>query len=214
MNFTLTLADENKQPTDRHLPINVNEPSWIDHPDPSVDLVAIPLAPLLRKLEQSKIFPFWATIDTSIIPSTEQLSTLTPLEDVLMIGYPNGIWDDVNNLPIFRRGVTATACNRNYRGRPEFLVDAAVFPGSSGSPVFIFNEGSYSVPGGLAMGNRLWMIGIVYAVHLHTAQGEIKTITIPTQTRSIALSGIPNHLGICIHAARILEFEPVLRKLA
>jgi hypothetical protein len=210
--FTLTLGDENKRPTDRHLPINYDKPIWIDHPDASVDLVVIPLGPLLRKLEEAKTYPFWATITPTEIPSADQLSTLTPLEEVLMIGYPNGLWDHVNNLPIFRRGISATACNRDYQGRREFLIDAAVFPGSSGSPVFIYNEGSYAVPGGLALGSRVWLIGIVYAVHLHTAEGEIKTITIPTETKSIALSGIPNHLGVCIRAERILEFEPILRK--
>lgn len=71
-----------------------------------------------------------------------------------MIGYPNGLWDSQNNLPIIRRGITATSVKKDYNGKKEFLIDAAVFPGSSGSPVFIFNEGSYSVPGGFSNGHQ------------------------------------------------------------
>jgi hypothetical protein len=28
-----------------------------------------------------------------------------------MIGYPNGIWDAKNNLPVIRKGITATHAN-------------------------------------------------------------------------------------------------------
>ncbi len=44
-----------------------------------------------------------------------------------MIGYPNGIWDEANNMPIIRRGITATHPNFNYNGKPEFMIDAACF---------------------------------------------------------------------------------------
>jgi hypothetical protein len=186
---------------------------WIDHPDQDVDLVLIPLQPLLVQLESAGKRPFYIDLTEEIIPDADGLSKLSPLEEILIVGYPNGIWDNVNNFPIFRRGITATACNLDYRGRTEFLVDAAVFPGSSGSPVFIFNEGTYLDGNSLIFGGRLLFIGILYAVHLHTAQGEIKTVTVPTDTKSMAFSAIRNNLGICIHAARILDFKDVLRKL-
>ena len=41
-------------------------------------------------------------------------------------------------MPILRRGTTATPIALNFEGRPEFLIDAAVYPGSSGSPVFVY----------------------------------------------------------------------------
>jgi hypothetical protein len=37
----------------------------------------------------------------------------------------------------FRRGMTATPPQLDYCGRPTFLIDASVFGGSSGSPVFL-----------------------------------------------------------------------------
>ena len=40
-----------------------------------------------------------------------------------MIGYPNGLWDKVNGLPFFKRGMTATHPYINYNGREEFVMD-------------------------------------------------------------------------------------------
>ncbi len=60
-----------------------------------------------------------------------------------MVGYPVGLWDSVNNMPILRRGSTATLLDWTYEGRQEFVIDAACFPGSSGSPVFKYTVGDY-----------------------------------------------------------------------
>ena len=68
------------------------------------------------------------------LPRAEEWSTLTALEDVVIVGYPDNIWDSVNNL-----GVTATHPKIDYEGRSEFLI-AAIYPGSSGSPVFLYNR--------------------------------------------------------------------------
>ena len=54
-----------------------------------------------------------------------------------MIGYPDGIWDSVNNLPVIRKGITATHPHISWNGKTEFLTDIASFPGSSGSPYFL-----------------------------------------------------------------------------
>ena len=42
-----------------------------------------------------------------------------------------------------------------------FLIVAGVFPGSSGSPVFIYNHGTYPVKDGIALGNRLLFVGVL-----------------------------------------------------
>ena len=126
-----------------------------------------------------------------------------------MIGYPIGIWDSVNNKPIFRKGVTATHPNFDYNGKKEFLIDMACFPGSSGSPVFIFNEGGYrDKKGNTFMGkSRILFLGTLYAGPQHTATGEIKVVNISTSTKPIAISKIPNNLGLVIKHNRILELE-------
>jgi hypothetical protein len=74
---------------------------------------------------------------------------------VTFIGYPNGIWDSKNLLPVVMRGTTASPIEVDFEGTPRFLIDASVFGGSSGSPVFILNQGTYSMKdGGVAVGSR------------------------------------------------------------
>src|SRR5437763_136516 len=50
-------------------------------------------------------------------------------------------------------GVTANPLQADYDGRPVFLIDASVFPGSSGSPVVICNQGGFATRQGFAVGN-------------------------------------------------------------
>ena len=128
--------------------------------------------------------------------------------------YPNGIWDAKHNLPIIRRGITATHPKLFYNGKPEFLIDAACFPGSSGSPVFLANIGSYvSQDGALCAGSRIALLGTLYAGPQHTATGEVVVVEVPTDTRAMAISTIPNNLGLVIHSSKLIDFEPILEKL-
>lgn len=214
--FHYTLADADGRSTGRHERFFIYDFSkaWIAHPDPHVDLAILPTQPLFEELNKLGKRPFYINLSQGVIASPEMLASLDAIEDVTMIGYPNGLWDDVNNLPIVRRGITATSVAYEYRGKKEFLIDAACFPGSSGSPVFIYNSGSFSGSGGgLNIGTRLMLIGVLFAGHIHTAVGEIKVVPIPTATRPIPISQIPNNLGICIHASRILDFVPVLKDM-
>ena len=184
---------------------------WIRHPSQDVDLAFLPIGPYIQQFESQSIKPFFIPLNLSLVPTDDVFKGLTPLEEVLIVGYPDGISDNVNNLPIFRRGITATSSNINFDGKPQFLIDAAIFPGSSGSPTLIFNQGSYSSPdGGIILGGRIILIGIVFAVALHTSNGEIKIVPAPTQSKSIVQTQIPNNLGICVSSQRLLDFEPIL----
>mgnify|MGYP003291781313 CR=1 FL=1 len=46
-------------------------------------------------------------------------------------------YDKKNNLPLVRTGTIASHPRKDFNGLPQFVIDAQVFPGSSGSPVFI-----------------------------------------------------------------------------
>jgi hypothetical protein len=92
------------------------------------------------------------------------------------------------------------------------LIDAAIYPGSSGSPVFIYNQGTWlNRTNAVSLGTRLLLVGVVYGVAQHSVNGELRIVPAPTQ-RQITTSLIPNNLGICIRSSRILEFEPLIIK--
>ncbi len=174
----------------------------------------MPFAPVLHEAQAKGVAPFFMPLDKSLVPSSTELAALTALEDVIMIGYPIGIWDSHNNMPVIRKGITATHPANDYEGRQEFMIDLACFPGSSGSPVFLFNVGSYaSRDGGTIIGSRIKLLGILYAGPQFTAEGEIHIVNVPTHQTAVALSSIPCNLGMCIRAERLLDFEPVLQAM-
>lgn len=208
----LTKMNEAGKPLDtEHFSIDIEnfESYWGKHPDSEVDLCAMPVAPFLNAAKDRGQSIFYIALDDSLIPTNEQLEELSALEDIVMVGYPNGIWDSINNKPIFRKGVTATHPFFDYNGKKEFMIDAACFPGSSGSPVFLLNEGGYrDKKGNTYLGvTRIYILGTLYAGPQHTATGEVKVINIPTSQKPIAISNIPNNLGLIIKSSRIKELE-------
>lgn len=211
--FIITKSDPDGDPiqTD-HFTVNITanfQKFWRHHPDTNVDLCAMPLAPVINAAKQQGQRLFYRVFDKSLLPTVEQKNDFHALEDVLMVGYPNGIWDEVNNQPIFRKGTTATHPNIDYNGKKEFMIDVACFPGSSGSPVMIYNANGYTTrKGNIMMGSpRLILIGILYAGPQHTATGEIRIVNVPQIQRPTAISRIPNNLGLVIKSERLLELE-------
>lgn len=215
--FHVTPVKDNGQPDlEKHFPVFFEdfESLWIKHPDPEIDLAIFPLGPILHQLEEKGIKIYCQILPSNIIASKELLDMLPTMEDIIMIGYPNGIWDKKHNLPIIRKGITATHPKLKYDGRPEFMIDAACFPGSSGSPVFLANMGSFMNPNGdLCAGVRIALLGTLYAGPQHTAEGRIEVITVPVANIPIALSSIPNNLGMVIHSSVLKDFEPILEAL-
>lgn len=87
----------------------------------------------------------------------------------------------------------------------------ACYPGSSGSPIFLCNENSYSTKGAVYIGSRVRLLGLLYAGPQHTSVGNIEFDFIPTKPRAIIQT--PNNLGLVIKASRILELEKEMSKL-
>ena len=138
-----------------------------------------------------------------------------------MIGYPDGLWDEINNQPIFRKGSFATNPRLDYNGRREFVVDIPVYGGSSGSPILVVHSGAWLSRKGLVFGpsggGEVKLIGIVSHTFLHNQFGKI--VSVPIQVVSneqripIPHIQIPNSLGLAIKASRLLELEAALSQL-
>ena len=104
------------------------------HPNPRVVVAAVEVT-----LDQARMFESGRGV---VVPVTshdlmagdnpEHVETGT---DVLVAGFPRGYYDTVALCPVVKAGVVASAWGPNWMGEPRFLIDARLFPGSSGSIV-------------------------------------------------------------------------------
>ena len=211
--FEFCLKDDEGNPLDNQtFRVIYNGNAWIHHPDNDVDLTCLPFAQVLNETQQRNIKVFYIPLRTDLIAKQEQINQLSAMEEVIMLGYPIGLMDQFNHKPIIRKGITATHIKKDYQGKKEFLVDMACFPGSSGSPIFILNEGAYMQNNSLYAGSRLMLVGILYGGPQYSAQGELMLMDLPNTHQIVSKTQIPTNLGIAIKAERILDFETLFNK--
>ena len=113
---------------------------YFAHPDDNVDLACVDISQFTHT-------------DAYIANITDKF--LAPIDyekvalgsDVLFVGFPDDRYDIVNNLPLVRKGTLASMPDIDFNGKGELVIDAQVFPGSSGSPVFVLWDGRYRLLG-------------------------------------------------------------------
>ena len=182
------------------------EQQWHHHPNPEVDIAVMPLLPIIDGIRSQGKEPFYKAIPHTLIPSPEQLQELDAIEEVVFFGYPNGMYDSHNLTPVARRGYTATPLQLDYDGNPTFLIDASVFPGSSGSPVLIYNPGPYSANGTLVLGGtRVLFLGVLAEVMIQDDEGTIDFISVPTRQMPIIRTRQMIDLGLVYKSTLVTE---------
>lgn len=210
--FEFCKADDAGNPIDTEsISFIYNGNEWIRHFDKDVDLRCLFLAEALNELRTRGINVFYIPLETNLIPNKEKLSEFSAIEDVVMVGYPIGLSDTYNHKPIVRRGITSSHPKKDYQGRKETLLDMACYPGSSGSPVFILNQGSFTAPDGVVIGTRIYLLGVLYGGHQFNARGILQFANLPNIP--VPVMQIPVNLGLMIKAERILEFELIIKSI-
>lgn len=177
--------------------------AWFMHPDPDVDLAIIPMRPLEQAARDQGIELYYHVIDSRLAADAAALRTLDALEEVLFVGYPSGVWDQVNLMPILRRGTTATPIALDFEGRQEFLIDAAVYPGSSGSPVFIYQQDSL-LPS-RSGGRKFLFAGVVAAVFFREEANHLVPAPVPANNGGMVMGSEMIDLGLVIKAQAVLD---------
>jgi hypothetical protein len=188
--------------------------AWTGHPRKEIDIAVCPLAPIESHIKiQAGVDLFYRSISGSMIPTPEQMQKLDAIEAITFVGYPNGVWDKKNLLPIARRGMTASPLEVDFEGLPTFLIDASVFGGSSGSPVLLFNQGMYAdKSGGAFVGSRIHFLGVVAAVYFRTHLNQLVSVPVPTHVLPMAQQQEMIDLGIVFKASTVVEaVEEALR---
>jgi hypothetical protein len=104
---------------------------YIPHPNPDVDLACLNVS----GIDDPKLKIFYKNITSDLVSKFDE-KELLPGGEVWFVGYPDNRFDNENNLPIVRRGYIASAPKVDFNGLKQFVIDAQVFPGSSGSPLF------------------------------------------------------------------------------
>jgi len=182
------------------------------HPDPNIDLCAIMIAPAVSAMPAGMSFkhvflnPSWRLSDT-------EASHVRPIEPILMVGYPNGLWDQVNNRPITRQGSTASHPLHAWNGQRTFVIDAACFGGSSGSPVFLYEDGMFRTnDNSYAPGTRARLLGALYAGPMVTAEGTLVPRPIPTSTVAVPQINLMMNLGYVVQADAIDDLATIAQQ--
>lgn len=170
---------------------------WLKLED--VDLALFTLASNMNKLHEDynvQLNNFF--IRESQIPAsydfTSDDESVGGLFDIYMPGYPTGLRDNIHNLPIMRKGITATPPAQNFNGQPNFLIDCACFGGSSGSPVFTYDSRT----------DLFVLLGILSDAGIVENKGYFKTQNYGNK-KEIIVNAL-SHIGYVIHSSKLRDF--------
>ena len=172
---------------------------WHGHPNEDVDVSIMPLSWQLDMVAEGGSNAFLRPIILNDVASDDLFENLDVSAPILFIGFPNGMFDEKHYLPIVRRGYVATTPNLDFNGEPLFLIDASVFPGSSGSPVFTVGE---QIIGGTP---ALKLLGIISAVYTQSIDGKISWVPAPSNQVPIPTIEQMIDLGVVFKARCIKE---------
>jgi len=150
---------------------------WTPHPNSYVDLAILPLKVSIKEAGKRSITPVRINNIATIDDAFEGAS-------ILLFGYPGAVGPDYWTKPIVRNGVIAHV-NYKHFGDVPFLIDAMVFPGNSGGPVFTVPSGMKRF-GNFGIGGQSKFLGIVSSVYRESINVEpASTSFVETSTDSI-----------------------------
>lgn len=212
VSFDLHLSNED-DPSDKNVTVKYTN-GWIPHSKHDLCFCfAVPLFEQIKKQFNRNVF--FRALDESLIYDFEKLNELSAVEDVFMVGYPIGLSDIKNNLPLFRRGITSSHPAISFNEQDIGAVDMACFPGSSGSPIVIMNEGSYSSKNGtVSIGQRVIFLGVLVKGPELNKEGKFIIKDIPTSQSVSFVTPLMINMGYYIQAHQLLEFRETIKKVA
>lgn len=182
--------------------IQNDPPNWMVHPDPDIDIAVLDLTDWIQTVPDALLR--FCPLSELANPTSLMHVHCDAGDDVFVLGYPLTLRQGQTNLPIFRKGVLATSPRRALEdnGKPlrGFLVDGAIMPGSSGSPVISLSTSFRS--GDLAVTpSRTLLLGIVAQ---EWGRGELARYDSAHKVGAIPIEGYAN-LGFAHSASAIIE---------
>ena len=149
---------------------------YFPHPNSDVDLACVNVS-AIRHTDA-----FCLSVHDKLLQTIDYKKVLLGSE-VIFVGYPQGLYDPVNNLPLIRKGFIASMPDVDFNGKGHIVIDAQIFQGSSGSPVFVSQNGKYL------------LLGVVSDTIVREARLEI----LPTNmSQNLSKYGVKEGLGLGI----------------
>jgi hypothetical protein len=155
--------------------------AYYEHPDPEVDLACVNVSNI------TSVNVFYRNLSSEFLKEIDY-EIVTQGTDVIFVGYPANRYDVVNNLPLVRKGTIASVPDMDFNGRGQIVIDAQVYQGSSGSPVFVVVKGHYL------------LLGVVSETMIRHSQLQ----TLPSALPSLGVQEILG-LGIVIKQKHVKE---------
>lgn len=188
LTVTLNTADESGKPrygVTREFTDIGFEASYYAHPDSGVDLACI---------EANGVWNFPCYVRNLADEFLDEIDyeSIPPTTRVVFVGYPDGRFDVVNNLPLVRSGSIASLPTVDFNGKGQIVLDAQVHQGSSGSPVFVMIKGRY------------YLLGVI-------SETMVKHQILQTVTVNITSLGVQQVIGLGIaikqrHVRELIQF--------
>ncbi len=143
-------------------------PIWLEHPEyrNEADLVAIPLG------KESSLDGFViSAFDEKNFVRKEDIIFVG--EEVIILGYPLGFYDEYHYFPIIRKGILASFYPVYFDEKPYFYIDARLHSGMSGSPV-IFRPGELrsTIRGPGKSGPDTGTVGRIYLLGINSRRED------------------------------------------
>ena len=88
------------------------ETAYSEHPNPNIDLACINISNILDKYKDEI---YYQTIDQSIFSDLSD-SFLDVANRIIFVGYPEGLFDPIHNLPLVRTGIIASHPKIDFEG--------------------------------------------------------------------------------------------------
>jgi hypothetical protein len=172
--------------------------AWVGHPDPHVDIAVMYFDPMPAMpglvLYLSTALPLGQSV---CVP----MDSLCIAQEVLFLGFPLGIGTDLSPIPVVRCGIIAYMDAKSK----SLLLDAQVFPGSSGSPVFTTGD-SWGTPP-LVAGGKL--VGIISGYRWAPTQMGRKRIKKSANEQLDSMLVPLENAGLCVVYSSDLILETI-----
>lgn len=215
MTFQLHLCDSQNQEEalDQSFSVTYNT-AWMFHSSQDLCFTFVnPLFEEVKRLTGKNVYS--VPLAEDIIYDQYKLEGLSALEHVVMVGYPNGLWDTIHNYPLFRNGYTAAHPAYDFNRKSVGVVDMACFEGSSGSPIFILDETGYieKTSNIFQFKNRLIFLGILFQGPKKVEIGKLGTIDEKMQHKIVSIGKTGLNLGYYIKSYELHEFKEYIKKI-